>query len=74
MPERMAETLVNFIRDNGLIVGSINVYITTLDENGKVLKDDEGKYTCFSPGELSRKQYANDVASIRRSKLKVVNE
>lgn len=74
IPERMAETLVSLIRENNLIIGTVNVYITTLDENGKVIKDDDGEYTCFSPGELSKKQYVEDVASIRRGRLKVVNE
>ena len=74
VPERMAETLVNLIRDNDMIVGAVNVYITRLDDNGKMIKDDDGEYSCFSPGELSKKQYAEDVANIRRGRLKVVNE
>lgn len=74
VPEQMAETLVNFIRDNNLIVGSVNVYIQTLDDQGKTIKDDDETYTCFSPSEISKKQYAEDVANIRRGRLKVVNE
>lgn len=70
----MAETLVNFIRDNDIIIGAVNVYITRIDENGKAIKDNDGEYTCFSPGELSKKQYMEDVANIRRGRLRVVNE
>jgi len=74
IPERMAEHLVNYIRENNLIVGSVNVYIQLLDEEGKTIKEDSNDYTCVSPGEKSKKQYINDVAAIRRGKLKVVNE
>lgn len=74
VPERMAEHLVNYIRENNLIVGSVNIYIQILDENGKMVREDDSNYLSVSPGELSKKQYAEDVANIRRGRLKVVNE
>lgn len=73
VPERMAEHLVNYIRENNLIVGSVNVYIQAFDVQGKPVNETPGDYLVVSPGELSKKQYAQDVANIRRGQMKVVN-
>lgn len=72
-PERIAEHLVNLIRDNNITVGSINVYIQTLDDCGRAIREVDGEYIVVSPKDRARSEYAEDVANIRRSKMKVVN-
>lgn len=73
-PERMAEAFVNFVRHEKLVIGAVNMYIQTYDENMKAEKNDNEYYTICKPANLLKDEYVEDVADIRRSRLKVVNE
>lgn len=70
-PERIAEHLAWFIRENNLVIGSVNVYLQLYDESMKPIKNDGDEYV-VSPGDFSRREYIDDVAGARRSRLKVV--
>jgi len=72
-PERIAQAFVDFVRQNDLVIGSVNVYIQTYDENMKAEKNDNEQYAICSPVEKLKKEYTEDVAYIRRGRLKVVN-
>lgn len=70
-PERIAEAFARFIRENDIVVGSVNIYIQTLDENtGKYCNDEECLICC--PGEESKREYTEYMASARRRKFKEV--
>jgi hypothetical protein len=73
-PERIAQAFVNFVQHEGLVIGAVNVYIQTYDENMKVEKNDSEYYTICEPSAMLKNEYREDVADIRRSRLKVVNE
>jgi len=73
-PERMAQSLVNYIRQNNLVIGSVNIYIQTYDDEMKPekFKRGEEEYLVCTPTEIAKKEYDKDVATIRRSKMKAV--
>ena len=73
-PERIAQAFVDFVRQNDLVIGAVNVYIQTYDENMKAEKNDNEHYTICSPVEKLKNEYADDVALIRRGRLRAVNE
>ncbi len=73
-PERIAQAFVDFVRQNELVIGSVNIYIQTYDENMKAEKNNNDTYTICEPSEKLKTEYTEDVASIRRGRLKVVNE
>lgn len=74
IPERVAQALVDYVRQNELVIGTVNVYIQTFDNKMQPQKDNSEDYTICSPSEFLKKEYANDVAMIRRSRLRAVNE
>ena len=65
-PEAIAETFVRFVYENNIEIGAVNMYIQTLD--GEV----DGEYFVCTPGEVSKNNYSEYAANIRRSKLKAV--
>ena len=74
-PESMAQAFIDFVRQNNLVIGSVNMYIQTYDENMKAEKyrrDDE--YTLCKPTAIAKEEYIEDVALTRRSRLKAVGE
>lgn len=75
-PERVAEAFVKFVRENDLVIGAVNIYVQTYDEQMKPEKFNSGKdeyYVC-KPNEKIIDEYAEDIAHIRRGRLKAVNE
>jgi len=70
-PERIAEHLAWFIRENNLVIGAVNVYIQLYDENMKPLKNDGDEYL-VSPGDISKHEYVEDVVGIRRGRMRAV--
>lgn len=72
-PETIAQAFVNFVRDNDLVLGSVNIYMQTYDENMKAEKfrrDEE--YTLCKPTAIAKEEYIEDVALIRRGRLRQV--
>ena len=73
-PETIARAFVNLVRDNDLVLGSVNIYMQTYDENMKAEKYDKSEYTICEPTDKAKREYIEDVALIRRSRLRAVNE
>lgn len=71
-PERIAQAFVDFVRHNELVIGSVNMYIQTYDENMKSEKFDKREYTICEPSDFSKREYVEDVAISRRKKMKAV--
>lgn len=74
-PERICEAFLNFVKENSLVIGAVNMYIQTYDDDMKPEKFRRGKeeeYLVCSPSDATQKKYAVDVARIRRKKMKVV--
>ena len=72
-PETIAQAFVDFVRDNNLLIGSVNIYMQTYDENMKAEKfrrDEE--YTLCKPTAIAKEEYIEDVALIRRGRLRQV--
>ncbi len=72
-PERIASHFVQFIRDNNLIIGSVNIYIQTYDDEmraAKISRDDD--YIIVQPREVTKSEYIYDVAQIRRGRMRLV--
>ncbi len=69
-----AMEFVRHIRDNGLIIGSVNIYIQTWNaETGKYhAKDNPLDYIICSPTDKAKEEYAEDTANTRRGKMKRV--
>lgn len=70
-PEAIAETFVNFIYENNLLIGSVNMYIQTYNEQAKA--QNTGDYFVCTPGDTTKKDYADYAADLRRSKFKAVS-
>lgn len=71
-PERIAAEFVRFVRKNGLVIGAVNVYIQTYDEKMKAEKHDKGNYFLCTPPEKYKTEYSEDVARIRRKRMKAI--
>jgi len=72
-PERMAKAFVDFIRSNEHVIGAVNMYIQTYDEEMKIkdYKHDEEYFTC-SPSDEAIAEYNEDVVLMRRKRIKAV--
>lgn len=72
-PEVMAEHFVSFIRNNDIVMGSVNVYVQTYDDEMKAVKTSRNdEYLLVRPGDVEKSNYYNDVARTRRKKMKAV--
>jgi hypothetical protein len=75
-PERVAEAFVKYVRENKLVIGSVNIYVQTYDEqmNPEKFNRRDDYIVCKPVSEKVISEYSEDVAQIRRSRLKAVNE
>lgn len=74
-PEAMARMFVKFVRENDLIIGAVNMYIQTYNDEMVPEKfDNEEDFFVCKPSDTARMEYENDVANIRRKRIRVVNE
>lgn len=75
-PERIADALVKYIYDNNIVIGAVNMYIQTYDEEMKPEKYNDTKDgSCLncSPSARAKQEYDNYVAEIRRGNFKAVS-
>lgn len=71
-PEKIADAFVNFIRDNDIVIGSVNIYLQTYDENMKAEKFSKDEILICEPTEETKRQYEQELVETRRSRIKVV--
>jgi len=73
-PERIAQEFVRYIRENDIVIGAVNIYIQTWDEEtGKYRnKHNDSEYMICRPTEIAKEEYRADVANIRRGRIKRV--
>jgi len=71
-PEAISQIFTQFIRESGLVIGAVNIYIQTYDDDMKPVKFDKKEYFVCKPSESTKKEYQEDVARIRRDKIEVV--
>lgn len=70
-PERIADHFVQIVRQNELVIGSVNIYIQIYDEEMKLEKFSRGQdYLFCTPSDFGKQEYMEDVAQIRRKKMK----
>ncbi len=74
-PERIAQAFVDYVRKNDLIIGAVNIYIQTYDEqmNPEKLGSNDDYIICSPVSEKIANEYLEDIANIRRNRLRVVN-
>jgi hypothetical protein len=73
MPERIGELLSDYIYENELIIGSVNVFIQLYDGEGKAINDfKSNEILVCSPTEEGKKKYSEYVAKLRRKQIKAV--
>lgn len=73
VPERIAKAFVDYIRENEIVIGAVNIYVQVYDDEMKAEKFMEnGEYLRFQPTATMEKEYLEDVAAIRRQKMKAV--
>lgn len=73
-PESMAQAFVDYVRSNDFVIGSVNMYIQTYDENMKSEKYNKSEYTVCEPTAKAKEEYIEDVSITRRSRLRAVGE
>jgi hypothetical protein len=72
-PETMAQVLTDYITDNDLLIGSVNVFIQLYGEDGKPVNDFKDPYmTIFTPTQDCKKEYSEYAAQLRRKVIKAV--
>jgi len=72
-PETIAKHFVDFVYENGLVIGTVNIYIQTYDDEMKPMRfDDEGEYLVVEPREIAGEQYINYMSQMRRQKIRLV--
>lgn len=70
-PEVMASMFLEIIRDRGMLVGAVNIYVQEYDENMKPIFGD-GDCLEVTPTDAGKKIYSEYAAGQRRSKLKAI--
>jgi hypothetical protein len=71
-PEKIAEVFVDFIRENDITIGSVNMYLQTYDENMKVEPFNKNEYLVCNPSEATKAQYDKELVNTRRKRMKAV--
>jgi hypothetical protein len=71
-PEKIAEVFVDFIRENDITIGSVNMYVQTYDENMKIEPFNRNEYLVCDPSEATKAQYDKETVNARRKRMKVV--
>lgn len=71
-PEKIATAFVDYVRSNNLVIGSVNMYIQTYDENMKAEKYNRDDYVICEPTTRTKEEYIQDAAEIRRGRMKAV--
>jgi hypothetical protein len=73
-PEAIAKVFVKYMRENRIVLGAVNMYIQTYDDEMKPekFKNHDGDFLVCHPSESTIKEYENDVVNLRRQKMKVV--
>ena len=71
-PEAIGRVFADYVRENNLVIGSVNMYIQTYDEDMKPepFKKKEKNYLLCSPSEATKAEYDRDVVNIRRNRMK----
>lgn len=73
-PETIARELYKIMTEGFHLVGSVNVYIQSYDEDMKAEKFDRyAQYVTYKPHTNEKKNYKAYEAEQRRKKMKVVN-
>ena len=72
-PEAIGRAFVDYIRENSIIIGAVNMYVQTYGPDGKAEKysRDDDILMC-SPSPATKKRYIEEVAEIRRRRMKAV--
>ena len=70
-PEVMADIFVKLIRNNNVIIGTVNMYVQTLENEGVEAFHNNELLVC-KPNDILVERYENDVSNIRRKRIKVV--
>jgi hypothetical protein len=63
-PETITEALLEYINENELIIGSVNVFIQLYDKDKNMI--------VFSPTPKCKEDYAEYVAKLRRKSIKAI--
>jgi len=71
-PDIIAAYFLEYVMQEGLVVGDVNVYIQTLDEYGNPEPLDK-KVVEVTPSERLRKMHVDSFANNRRKEFKVIN-
>lgn len=71
-PEIIADAFINFVRENDLVIGSVNMYIQTYDKDMKVEKFNRNDVVICEPTEETRKMYQEELVTTRRKRMKAV--
>lgn len=71
-PEKMAAAFVDFIYSNGIVIGAVNLYVQTYDDDMKPEKFGGGAYYLCKATEENKAEYDQYAARMRRSKFKQV--
>jgi hypothetical protein len=72
-PEAIAQMFVELIRGGDIVIGTVNMYVQTFDEEMKPEKfDRSAEYLVCKPTEKTKKKYEEDVARIRRRRMRAI--
>ena len=72
-PELIGEIFAQIIKDEEIIIGAVNIYIQTYDDEMKAVPfSKEEEYITVEPSKAAKKEYENSVIDKRRGKLRLV--
>ena len=71
-PERIADAFINFVRKNNLVIGSVNIYLQTYDENMQVEPFTKKEYLVCEPSKETQKIYEQELINARRKRIRAV--
>lgn len=72
-PEQIADLFLKFIYDNKMIIGTVNMYIQSYDDEIKPEKFNNSEYYQCSPNKKAKEEYDKYVVAMRRNRLRAVS-
>lgn len=72
-PEDIGFMFAQIAQEKEWVIGSVNVYVQLYDEQMRAIKSSsDDDYLLVKPGDATRKIYDEEVAQIRRKRLKAI--
>lgn len=72
-PDAVAEIFRQYVYENDVVIGSVNIYVQTYDKDMKANKFNDDNHIVIRPTDKTKKEYSDYVANVYRGNFKEVS-